>query len=93
MVDPDVHAGGPGESWPLVVRDVSAGGAGVLLARRFEPGTELAIELAGGPGAPARRLPARVVRVRADRGGCWVHGCAFDPPLDGQQLAALLRLV
>ena len=50
-VDTAVHSGGGGDTeelWPLVVRDVSAGGIGVLLARRFELGTELPIELTTG---------------------------------------------
>jgi serine/threonine protein kinase len=92
VVDPDVHGGwGSEEAWPLVVRDVSSGGVGVLLARRFEPGTDLSIELVVGTGGPPQRLPARVVRVQAERGGYWVHGCAFDPPLSDEQLATLLK--
>jgi serine/threonine protein kinase len=92
VVDPDVHHGGPEEVWPLVVRDVSAGGIAVLLARRFEPGTDLFIELWAGAGGQPRRLPARVVRVQAERAGHWIHGCSFDTPLAEAELAALLRL-
>jgi serine/threonine protein kinase len=92
VVDPDVHGGwGSEEIWPLVVRDVSAGGVGVLLARRFEPGTDLSIELVVGTSGPPQRLPARVVRVQVERGGYWIHGCAFDPPLGDEQLEALLK--
>jgi serine/threonine protein kinase len=92
VVDPDVHAGGGSdEMWPLVVRDVSAGGIGVLLARRFEPGAELSVELVLGAGRPPRRLPARVVRVQPERDGYWVHGCAFDPPLGDEELGSLLQ--
>jgi hypothetical protein len=76
----------------VVVRDVSAGGIGVLAARRFEPGTELSVELATGPGGRPRRLAATVVRVKVDRAGHWVHGCAFKTPLDTEQLRALLKM-
>lgn len=92
-VDTAVY-GGSGETdelWPLVVRDVSAGGIGVLLARRFEMGTELTIELTAGPDAAPRMLPARVVRIVPERNGHWVHGCAFRHPLSDDELAALVR--
>jgi serine/threonine protein kinase len=92
VIDPDVHLGGPEEVWPLVARDVSAGGIAVLLARRFEPGTDLSIELGAGAGGPPQRLSARVVRVLAERGGHWLHGCAFGSPLTDEELAALLKL-
>lgn len=91
-VDTAVY-GGSGETeelWPLVVRDLSAGGIGVLLARRFELGTELTIELSTGPDEP-RRLPTRVVRVVPESVGHWVHGCAFRHPLAEDELTALLR--
>jgi serine/threonine protein kinase len=78
------------EVWPLVVKDASAGGVGILLARRCEPGTELSIELATGPGRVPRSLPVRVVRVRRDNLGHWAHGCQFLTPLDEDELNALL---
>ncbi len=85
--------GGPEseEMWPLVIRDVSAGGIGVLLARRFEPGTELTIECAGSSSATVHRIVARVVRVEPENAGHWVHGCAFANPLADADLANLLR--
>ena len=93
MVDTAVHGGGgwSDELWPLVVRDVSSGGMGVLLARRFERGTQLTIELSLGPAAEPRRLLVHVVRVQPDQAGHWVHGCAFDTPLGAEELAALVK--
>src|SRR5205823_4514922 len=88
-VDTD-GCGGSQELWPLVVRDVSAGGVGILLARRFEPGTELHIELPPGAASPARTLRARVVRVRAEKLGHWAHGCAFLTPLSERELVELV---
>jgi serine/threonine protein kinase len=79
------------EFWPLVVRDLSAGGVGVLLARRFELGTELSIEFSTGPDSAPRRLTARVVRVVPEKNGHWVHGCAFAKRLGEEELATLLR--
>ena len=88
------HGGAENEEyWPLVIRDVSAGGTGVLLARRFEPGTELNIEFSAGPGAPPRRMLARVVRVVPEKAGHWLHGCAFPVPLTDAQLDSLLKYV
>jgi serine/threonine protein kinase len=85
--------GGPDheELWPLVVRDLSVGGCGVLLARRFELGTELSIELSAGPDMPPRRLAARVVRIVPEKAGHWVHGCAFLTKLSDDELEVLLR--
>lgn len=93
-VDTAIHSGGGGDTeelWPLVVRDVSAGGIGVLLARRFELGTELTIELTTGPEPTPRRLPTRVVRIEPENVGHWVHGCAFRNPLSDDELSALIK--
>ena len=93
VVDTSIHPGEPAEDrWPLVVQDVSAGGIGILLARRFEPGAVLSIDLAFVSGEAPQRLPVRVVRLEPAHGGHWVHGCVFDQPLTPQQLYALLRL-
>jgi serine/threonine protein kinase len=94
VIDRAIYGGGGPESeefWPLVIRDVSNGGVGVLLARRFEPGTELSIEFSAGPGMDPRRLSARVVRVVAERDGHWLHGCAFPEKLTDDALEELLK--
>ncbi len=95
VIDTNLFCGAPEneELWPLVIRDLSVGGARVLLARRFEIGTELSIEFSAGPDSPPRRLPTKVVRIVADRNGHWVHGCAFTQRLTEDELAALLRYV
>jgi hypothetical protein len=90
-IDPAVQSGSDLETWPAVIRDLSGGGAGLLLARRFEPGTDLVVEIGDGLTEPAHRLQARVVRVQPERTGHWVHGCAFDHPLTEQAVAALIR--
>ena len=95
VVDTSVAGGCPEseEFWPLVIRDLSVGGIGVLLARRCELGTELSVELSAGPGAAPRRLVAKVVRVVSEKAGPWVHGCAFAKPLTEEELTNLLKLM
>jgi serine/threonine protein kinase len=78
------------EVWPLVVQDVSATGIGILLARRCEPGTELSVEVPMGTNHQNWSLPVRVVRVRKDNHGHWMHGCIFLVPLDDEELEALI---
>jgi hypothetical protein len=91
-IDPAVHAGGELESWPLVIRDVSVGGVGLLLARRFEPGTELLIECGDGADPGPAKLSARVIRVQPEGHGHWVHGCKFENPLTDSELSGLIKL-
>jgi serine/threonine protein kinase len=93
VIDTAVCSGGPEseELWPLVVRDLSNGGVGVRMARRFEPGTELSIEFSSRPHAPPRRFSVRVVRVVPEEAGHWVHGCAFPERLTDDELDALLK--
>jgi serine/threonine protein kinase len=92
-INASVFDGGPpsAEIWPLVVQDVSAGVIGILLARRCEPGTELSVELMGGPDMAARSLPVTVVRVKKEQHGHWTHGCMFLTPLDDDELNALIN--
>jgi CheY-like chemotaxis protein len=84
---------GAGESWPGIVRNLSAGGLQVLLQRRYEPGTILAVEIPppdGDDSATARRLLARVVRVMHEPDGQWALGCSFMDGLDDNELRDLL---
>ena len=82
VIDTGLVAGGAdaAEAWPAVVRNISAGGMGLVLARRFEPGTVFAVRMDGAVGKPPRDLVARVVNVRADGQAHWFHGCALAAP-------------
>jgi hypothetical protein len=75
--------------WPAQIRDVSLGGLGLVLRRRFEAGTGLVVELPEGSGGTFTVI-ARVVRVRAESGGVWLHGCTFVSTLSEDALATLL---
>ena len=52
-------------------------GIGLVLRRRFEPGTILFIEPADAAGKPPLFLLAQVVRATANGGGEWLLGCRF----------------
>src|SRR5262249_59975398 len=82
--------GGGGGWWPWMVGEVRAGGLGRLGAGRFEGGTVLTIEFAATATTPARRVAVKVVRVRPEALGHWVHGCAFAAPLKEHELSMLL---
>jgi serine/threonine protein kinase len=75
--------------WKARVTDLSAMGIGLLLSRRFEPGTVLLLEVRGA-GASVRRLVVRVARVQ-QQGPRWSIGCQLGTnltPLDLQELLA-----
>lgn len=93
VVDPCVLGGAVEleEFWPLVIRDLSRGGVGLLLARRFEVGTELSIELSTGLELPPRRLAVKVVRVVPETAGHWIHGCMFLHPLGDNEWNDLVK--
>jgi hypothetical protein len=58
----------------------------LVLARRFEPGVVLGVEV--GTARP-RLIRARVVRAQPDAGGYWFHGCQFNERLTDVDLAQL----
>jgi hypothetical protein len=88
-------AGPPREvGWPARVKDISAGGVGLLLRHRFRPGTILAVELHGASGGCVRVLAVRVVHATprtVDSESCWLMGCMFVEPLSDNELQTLLR--
>jgi hypothetical protein len=76
------------QTWQGTIRDMSQGGLGLLLPRRFEPGTVLFVEL---PGSERRPLLVRVAHaVRLPR-GTWLLGCAFSSKLSEGELRRWLR--
>ena len=81
--------GGREIKWQARVRDVSSGGLGLVLQRRFERGAGLAIDLPATDDSPACTILARVMNVRSERGGTWLLGCAFLSPLSEEELLTL----
>jgi hypothetical protein len=77
--------------WPGRVRDISAGGVGLLMRHRFRPGSPLLLELnlRGGRQVVAVRV-IHATPVSAVDGPCWLLGCAFAAPLEPDALQALL---
>jgi hypothetical protein len=73
------------------VHDISQGGLGLLLTHRFQPGTDLVVELRGGESV-RRVLRIRVIHAtptNADGNFCWLLGCSFNAPLTEEELGAL----
>ncbi len=77
------------DPWPAQVRDLSSGGIGLLIKRRFEPGTLLAVELQSLSQDFSRTLVARVIHAKSQGGGDWVIGCILASKLDDDELEAL----
>ena len=83
--DNDLH-------WPATIRDISTGGVGLVLKRRFEPGAGLAIELPAAGDCSEQTLLARVRHATRLPDGRWLLGCAFISELSDDEVQALLRL-
>jgi hypothetical protein len=74
--------------WRAKVKDISAGGMGLFLRRRFEPRTVLVIGLENPELGFARTLLCRVVHATPQPNGTWYLGCAFFRELSGEDLQA-----
>jgi hypothetical protein len=78
--------------WQGRIRDISAGGVGLIMVRRFERGTGVAIELPPSGGYPGDTVLARVENVKALPGGSWLLGCAFVSPLSESTVDRVIDL-
>jgi hypothetical protein len=78
------------EAWAAAVRDLSTGGVGLAVNRRFEPGTLLSVELQDAEKTSTRTLLVRVVRITKEAQDCWVLGCAFTSKLTEADLLTLM---
>lgn len=79
--------------WSGKVQDLSTGGLGLVLDRRFDAGTELVVVLQGKETGASRRLRVRVVHdtlVTANPGLRWLVGCAFVCPFNDDEFRQLL---
>jgi PilZ domain len=83
-------AGTRGVEWPGKIRNLSRGGLALALARRFEVGTVLAIEMQGRDAGDLGTVLARVAHISIQPDGTWLLGCAFTKLLTEEDLKALL---
>jgi hypothetical protein len=67
---------------------MSTSGLGMLSTRQFERGTFVAIQLANLATAFSKTAVARVVHV-VPNGDKWFVGCAFQTPLDVDDMTAM----
>jgi hypothetical protein len=77
------------DPWPARVRDLSSGSIGLVLTRRFEPGTLLVIELEKKASNLSHTLVGRVVHATAQTNG-WMIGCTLANKIAEDDLQALL---
>lgn len=80
----------PEMGWPGEIINISCGGIGLCLERRFQPGTPLVIELATEGEEPSRLLQVKVVHASAQPDGRWLHGCELRIKLSEEEVQALL---
>jgi len=73
-----------------MVRDLSTGGIGIIVNRRFEPGTLLTVDLEDADHTTQRSLVVRVMRTSQEYPDSWVHGCAFTYPMSEAELLDLM---
>jgi hypothetical protein len=78
------------ERWPVEIRDVSATGVSVRIARHFEVGTQLELEVEAPGRAAPRFFTMRVVRVVSSGPENFLLGCALENRLQRGELKALL---
>jgi hypothetical protein len=74
------------DRWPAVVRDLSRHGVGLVLERRFSPGTILEVELR----QPELVREVRVVQVTKLAANQWLLGCTLNVPLAPADLRRLI---
>jgi hypothetical protein len=79
-------------SWPATIRDLSAGGVGLVVERRFEPGVILFLELTSTTSGSPETLMARVIHTTPLAHHQWLLGCAFCSRLSPGKIQSLLGL-
>ncbi|MBY0523937.1 MAG: PilZ domain-containing protein [Gemmataceae bacterium] len=78
-----------GNRWPVQAANISEGGVSLMLSRRFEPGTLLAVEFVSDPADTAYMPLARVCRA-SRAGNYWLLGCSWADGLGADDLRTLV---
>ena len=76
--------------WDAEIDNLSVTGIGLLLSRRFEPGSLLLVDLTSSDGKLKRTVEVRVVRVAPVEGGGWYLGGAMAEKLGKEELRRFL---
>ncbi len=79
-----------GPSCPARIWDISLCGVGLIVGRRYEPGTLLAVVPEYLPQSLYPCLEAKVLHLSPHADGLWLAGCEFPTPLTEEQLAVLI---
>lgn len=79
------------DPWPATIRNIGTSGLSLTLARRFERGSGLAIELPAEDGETSTVL-ARVVHVSPYPAGGWLLGVSFVSELSDDEIQQVLSL-
>lgn len=79
------------DRWPARVRDVSEGGVGLFLNRRFEIGTLLILELPSSNGSAPHLYLVRVIRLVHLAKDKWFLGCTLNPEIDNEDVKTLVE--
>jgi PilZ domain len=74
-------------------QDISLAGVGLILHRRFDPGTLVTIELERPKRDSWESLPARVIHATSQPDGNWKLGCALVTALSEEELFGWLNKV
>jgi len=78
------------KSWSATICDISQGGVGLFLERRYEKGSALAVELPGDADHQASVVFVRVVFVKRCDNGMWRLGCKFISEISDDDVRRLL---
>jgi hypothetical protein len=79
-----------GVAGPAAVQHLSPAGIGLVVNRRFEPGTTLRVELIHPGKNLSRKLLLRVVHAHHQNDGAWSVGFSFVSPVSREELEALV---
>jgi hypothetical protein len=75
---------------PAKIKNISTDGVGLLMSRRVETGTLLAMTLSNPTRGFTKTVLVRVAHVTAAQPGNWLVGGTFNLPLTYQELTALV---
>lgn len=71
------------------IKNISLDGIGLVVSRRVEPGTLLAVTLSNAAKNFTKTVLVRVAHATPQHGGCLIGG-TFNTPLTYQELTALV---